>query len=127
MGKYLATSVTTLLLCLILSGIAVAEWYEGGTLHNATALEWQQADYANKLATAGDWVSAFWSNERFIPELQANITTMDDIRLLSTELVNELDAAVEEDADQEVNEQLLTNQNMSEIAALIMMMRGWVQ
>jgi hypothetical protein len=31
------------------------EWYQGGTLHNATVQEWQQATYENRLATSADW------------------------------------------------------------------------
>jgi len=30
----------------------------GGTLHSATAGEWRNASYANRLATAGDWAAA---------------------------------------------------------------------
>ena len=32
-------------------------WYDGGTLHGATVEEWNSADNANRLATAGDWVT----------------------------------------------------------------------
>lgn len=32
-------------------------WIHGGTLHNATVAEWKSATYANKLATAGDWLA----------------------------------------------------------------------
>ena len=32
------------------------EWYEGGTLHNATMREWMEATHANKLATSADFV-----------------------------------------------------------------------
>jgi len=34
-----------------------AEWYEGGTLHKATAGTWQKASSRNQLATAGDFVA----------------------------------------------------------------------
>ncbi len=30
-------------------------WYEGGALHRATVSQWNEASYANKLATAADW------------------------------------------------------------------------
>jgi hypothetical protein len=33
-------------------------WYEGGTLHGATMVEWRTASYANRLATAADFVAA---------------------------------------------------------------------
>lgn len=31
-------------------------WYEGGTLHDATVVEWRAASARNRLATAADWV-----------------------------------------------------------------------
>ncbi|MDC9611569.1 hypothetical protein, partial [Pseudoalteromonas sp. GABNS16H] len=34
------------------------EWYEGGTLHDATIRQWLDATYDNKRATAGDWVTS---------------------------------------------------------------------
>ncbi len=34
------------------------EWFQGGTLHDATVSEWQKASAENKLATASDWLSA---------------------------------------------------------------------
>jgi len=33
-------------------------WYEAGTLHNATVLQWKDATYQNQLATAADWLTA---------------------------------------------------------------------
>ena len=45
-------------LWIFLPGIAVGQWYSGGTLHNASGLEWQQADASNRLATAADMVAA---------------------------------------------------------------------
>ena len=32
------------LLWILVPGIAVGQWYSSGTLHNASGLEWQQAD-----------------------------------------------------------------------------------
>lgn len=32
-------------------------WYDGGTLHDATAAQWNAANNANRLATASDWVT----------------------------------------------------------------------
>lgn len=33
-------------------------WMSGGTLHKATMREWEQATYANRLATAADFIAA---------------------------------------------------------------------
>ena len=34
------------------------QWFEGGNLHNTTWKKWKKATYRNKLATAGDWLTA---------------------------------------------------------------------
>lgn len=34
---------------------AFGEWYKGGTLHRATAVQWASATPANRLATAADF------------------------------------------------------------------------
>ena len=48
-----------LTLTLIVSINANAKmWFEGGTLHQATYAQWNNATYANKLATSGDWLAA---------------------------------------------------------------------
>ena len=44
-----------LALAIISSPATAGYWFEGGTLHTATAKEWRQGTPANKLATAGDW------------------------------------------------------------------------
>ena len=36
------------------------EWYEGGTLHNATVAQWKKATEQNKLATCADWLVALF-------------------------------------------------------------------
>ena len=35
-----------------------SQWFQGGTLHNATVEQWKAATYKNKLATAADWLAA---------------------------------------------------------------------
>jgi len=34
------------------------QWFQGGTLHRATLAQWRASTYANRLATAGDWLAA---------------------------------------------------------------------
>ena len=46
------------LLWIFVPGIAVGQWYNGGTLQAANGLAWQQADARNRLATAADMVAA---------------------------------------------------------------------
>lgn len=40
-------------------------WYDGGTLHDKTAADWIGATDANKLATAGDWVTVITTYKDF--------------------------------------------------------------
>lgn len=61
---------------------ATVSWYNGGTLHEATWAEWQQATDANKLATAADWIT-----NAYKPEWQ----TLDELRGLSLGLIACLD------------------------------------
>ena len=57
------------------------EWYDGGTLHKATAAEWNRASSRNKLATAADWVA-------FVRLDQGEIISMGDLRSQSQELMD---------------------------------------
>lgn len=106
--------------------VSAKEWYEGGTLHQASALDWQQATYANKLATAGDLVAGTYKNKKFIPEIQNAITSMAGMKKISEELVSQLDAAFAPDPDPTVNQKLYSNQKVSSSAAMVMMLSGWL-
>lgn len=103
-----------------------SEWYVGGNLHQSSGLEWQQATYENKLATAGDLVAAVYQSKRLSSELSSAIRGMGDIKIIAEELVVQLDAAFEPDPDPRQNEVLFTNQKVSSTAAMIMMMSGWL-
>jgi len=37
---------------------APSPWFQGGTLHKSTVAQWREASYANRLATAGDWLAS---------------------------------------------------------------------
>ena len=56
----LKSSKTTLSAILVLySSVSIAgEWYQGGTLHKATAKEWQSASIENRLATSADFIAS---------------------------------------------------------------------
>lgn len=104
-----------------------AEWYEGGSLHNANAIEWQQADDDNKLATAGDLIAAAYQKGMLKSSLTNQISGVDDIRPLAEELMNQLDAAFEPESDPEQNQKMYANQKVNESAAMLLMMMGWVE
>jgi hypothetical protein len=96
-------------------------------LHNAGALEWQQASYENKLATCADFVSSMWEKKSLKPSIQNQVSSMDDMQVLAKELVTQMDAAMKESADPEENRQIYTNQKVSEMAAMLMLSMGWVK
>ncbi len=103
-----------------------SKWYEGGTLHNASALKWQEASYDDKLATCADFISGLWQNKKLKPSLQSQIKSMEDIRTIAQELVKEMDAAMRKDEDSEENKKTYANQKVSEMAALLMLSMGWL-
>jgi hypothetical protein len=103
------------------------KWYEGGTLHNAGALEWQQASYENKLATCADFISGLREKELLKSSIQNQITSTDDIRVLAQELMTQMDAAMKEKVDSKENSQIYKNQKVGDIAALLMVSMGWVK
>jgi hypothetical protein len=101
-------------------------WYEGGTLHDAGALEWQNADPRNKLATAAALLAKLWLSKKLKPKVAIRIHDVDDLMGPSAELVEALNRALEKQADPKLNRQIYTNQKVSEIAALLLVMMGWV-
>jgi len=109
------------------SSIPTRKWYEGGTLHNASALEWQTASSADKLATCGDFVTQMWQNGDLKPSIANNISTVDDVRPYAPELVDFLDAAFKRDPDPEQNRKLYANQSVSSTAAIGMVTMGWTK
>ena len=106
---------------------AQASWYTGGTLHGASALEWQRASEANKLATAADFVGNLYNNGHLNVEISQSITDVNGLRPLAQELVNQLNEAFTPDPDPEENRRLFTNMNVGHSAALIMLINGWVE
>lgn len=76
-----------LLLCVM--PLQAGEWFQGGTLHKATADEWISASPRNKLATCSDWVAA-WSNKSMTVKTYGS---MDEIRRDAERLKAALDRA----------------------------------
>lgn len=121
--------ITLFFAALFLSqAVLAAEWYEGGTLHKANALEWQQATEANKLATVSDFVAGIYNRNGFKPEIQAAIKSggMPAIKVLSEKLVQELNVAFAPESDPEQNRQLFTNQKVADSAVMIMVISGFI-
>lgn len=103
------------------------QWYEGGTLHQASGLDWQQAAYDNKLATAADIIAKLNNIGRLSPQVAARIGDVNDIKPLAAELVTQLDAAMEPAPDPEQNRRLFANQNVASMSVMTLALMGWVK
>ena len=87
-----------------------SHWYDGGTLHKKTMKDWRSANYANRLATAADVVTAI-SKSRGI-----SFASMDDVKEQAVALEREISAAGEGSyAD---------NQPVSQVAAACLVLMG---
>lgn len=101
------------------------QWYQGGTLHKASALEWQNATYENKLATCADFISALWEDNHLNPSIANQITSIHSMRPLAEDLLSELDEAMEPHPDAKTNRDLYGNQKVSSMATIIVVAKGW--
>lgn len=102
-------------------------WYEGGTLHKKSGLEWQTASSKDKLATCADFVTAMWQNGNLKSSVANRLSTVEDVRPYAQELVDFLDAAFKPDPDSEQNRKLFTNQRVASTAVIGMVMMGWTK
>ena len=114
------------ILLMLSTNVYAQEWYEGGTLHRSNAIEWQNATTQNKLATCSDFISFAWQEKKLKPEIQFRITSMDDIKALSLELVRGIDIVFEENSDPEQNKQLFINQKVTSTATMLMVSMEWI-
>jgi hypothetical protein len=78
------------------------KWYEGGTLHKATAAEWSSASPSNQLETAGDWTAIILGETR-VRELG-----LDGLRSHAQQMVACVNTAISDGP---------SNQAVSEVAA----------
>lgn len=106
---------------------AAKQWYQGGTLHQASGLEWQQGDYADKLATAADLIATLKQGGSLSPEIMQSIKGVDDIKPLAAELVGQLDDAFAPEPDPEQNRMMFTNQKVSSTSVMLMALMGWIR
>lgn len=66
---------------------APMKWYEGGTLHDQTMMEWRKGTAADRLATASDWTATYIGFEKL-----TDLGGFPVLRKLSVEVVACLDA-----------------------------------
>lgn len=96
-----------------------SQWFEGGTLQDASVLEWQQASEENKLATCADIIVAQLQSGGLVPDIAARAQNSDSLYPLAKELMECLDSGLEPLPDPNENrakyqdEQLLLNATMA--------------
>jgi hypothetical protein len=104
-----------------------AKWYEGGTLHNASALEWQRASQEDRLATCADFVVKAHTAGLLTRQVSQNIGTVDDARSYAVELRDCLNNAFQPEPNAARNAQIFTNQKVAEGATACMILMGWTK
>ena len=68
-----------------------------------------------------------WQQKELKEPIQSQIRSMDDMKVLSQELMRGIDIAMEENTDPVANRQIYANQKVSDIAALLMISMGWLK
>lgn len=96
--------------------VSAKEWYEGGTLHQATIAQWKRASQSNKLATCADWISALYMNGK----LDISISGMNDVKTHAEALVDYVDSASK-------NTRSLDGETANSVAIMGMMLAGWIK
>ena len=111
----ISVPLISILSVLLFSVIIVqgGEWYINGNLHRRTITEWNQATYANKLATSGDMALA----SPKIKALFQKSGSVDRLRPFAVELVT----CINEVASGEGYESM----QVAEMTAGCMILMGW--
>lgn len=119
----------TLFFISMLSSEAVAGsyWFDGGTLHNANALEWQSASFDNKMATCADFIINLWKDHYLNDSISLKIMDIDDIKPLAAKLVVNLNEAFKPIPDKDQNYKVFVNQRVSQVALMTMSLMGWLK
>lgn len=94
------------------------ECYAGGTLTDSTVKEWKQATHENKMLTSGAWITAALLLDMINTDTLHGINTNGAAYMLS--LVVCINEAVE-------GHTTVDNANTSEVAAMGMMIMGWIK
>ena len=117
--------VKNLLFCLVVvffitfnSRISIAvEWYENGTLHEASIRQWMSADYNNKRATCAGFIIATINDGYFLHDGDINSDT--PLKRLSEILAENVDEYVEIANDK--------NEPISGVVLRAMLELGWIK
>ncbi len=116
MRKYVYSLLLVIALLVCVAPVSAKEWYEGGTLHDATIAQWKRAKRQDKIATCADWVSALCMKSK----LTLLISEPDDLKTCTTALVDYIDKA-------SANTRALDKENANAVALMGMMMAGLIK
>ena len=114
--KYVYGLLLVIALLVCVAPVSAKEWYEGGTLHDATIAQWKRAKRQDKIATCADWVSALCMKSK----LTLLISEPDDLKTCTTALVDYIDKASK-------NTKAVDREAASSVALLGMMIAGWIR
>lgn len=91
MAKPMKIAFSTMVLGIasIASSVLAAEWYQGGTLHDATVGQWKVGSSRDRLATASDWTTGV------IGQTEFERIGIDGVKALSEDLVACINESVE--------------------------------
>lgn len=112
-------------LVLFTASVSASNWYEGGTLTNVGALEWQVATYQNKLASSADVVALMYQKNMLNSAIASSINSVDDLKPHAIELSTCIEAATKADPDPKKNKNMYANQTVNTFAALCVLTMGW--
>lgn len=101
------------------------KWYENGTLHKGTAIDWQNATYRNKLATCADFIANWQIKKSFNSKIAKRLTTLKDIKILARTLVLWIDQAYKPIKDKEQNDKIFANQPIIDAAVMAGISLKW--
>ncbi len=125
MNRHLFFLTLALSVIYSINPVFAGEWYEGGTLHNANALEWQKATYSNKIATCGDFLARYMIGGLLNKSFLSKITTVDDFKPYAIQLANGIDTAFIRLPDDNDNELKYKDDEVAFSAGALIMVYGW--
>lgn len=117
MNSYYKIFVMSLLgLLLSVSVVSAANWYEGGTLHKATIVQWKRATQANKVATCADFIAYAHKNG----DLKMSFSSMAAMKPYAVDLAKCIDETVR-------GIDTFDKESVTTMAALAMVYMGWMK
>jgi hypothetical protein len=103
------------------------KWYQGGSLHQSSGLDWINGSPANRLATCADFISIQWNDNALEPSIQNSISSIDDMKPYAFGLMTALNAAFAMDESDPSKRRALESNTVAGTAALLMVTMNYVK